>query len=112
MAIIYGPDLYQWSFNNNYQNKKQKESKLQYSVDYGFNNKKKDEIETLILSDFNLQYSNHFDFFNSYNNDNVLDESKLRFSAGIFPYYENIHLLLDDSSTYDDFFFKLHKLNV
>lgn len=112
MAIIYGPDLYQWSFNNNYQNKKQKESKLQYSVDYGFNNKKKDEIETLILSDFNLQYSNHFNFFNSYNNDNVLDESKLHFSAGIFPYYENIHLLLDDSSTYDDFVSKLQNLNV
>ena len=45
MAIIYGPELYQWSFNNNFKNdNKQKESKLHYSVDYGFNNKK-DEIK-------------------------------------------------------------------
>ena len=112
MAIIYGPELYQWSFNNNFKNdNNQKETKLHYSVDYGFNNKK-DEIETIVVSDFTLHYSNHFDFFNSYSNENVLDESKLHFSTGIFPYYENIHLLLDEFSTYDDFVSKIENPNV
>ena len=107
MTIIYGPDLYQWSFNNNYRNKK--DIKFSYSEDFFFNNlleKKADELQ-----DFKLNFSDSFEFVNLFNEQYVLKDEKLYFSKGIFPYYENMNLLTGDS-TYADFVDKLQNLNV
>lgn len=107
MTIIYGPDLYQWSFNNNYQNKK--DVNFSYSEDFFFNSlleKKVDESP-----DFKLNFSDSFEFINLYNNQHVLKDEKLYFSKGIFPYYENLNLLIGDS-TYADFVDKLQNLNI
>lgn len=107
MTIIYGPDLYQWSFNNNYRNKK--DINFSYSEDFFFNNlleKKVDEFQ-----DFKLNFSDSFEFVNLFNEQYVLKDEKLYFSKGIFPYYENMNLLTGDS-TYADFVDKLQNLNV
>ncbi len=107
MTIIYGPDLYQWSFNNNYQNKK--DMKFSYSEDFFFNNLLEKKIDE--SHDFNLIFSDSFEFINLYNNQHILKDEKLYFSKGIFPYYENLNLLTGDS-TYADFVGKLQNLNV
>ena len=122
MAIIYGSDDYTWSFNNNYvpskpefnlatsseyfslyNNLKNSKSKLIVFSDFSnFDNSEKTDLQSIIGNDSrNLFFCEPFNFTNLISTNTSIPASKVHFSTGLFPYYENINLLLEPS-TYAD----------
>ena len=119
MSISYGEDKYTWSFNNNYTAGK-KEFNLAVSKDFFslYNNLINDRSKHIKFSDFiyfdiqdqvdeqlktrNIVFSESIDFTNLMIKNSNISQDKVHFSKGLFPYYENINLLLE-SSTYEDF---------
>lgn len=127
MSISYGEDKYIWSFSNNYTAGK-KEFKLAVSKDFFslYNNLINNKSKNIKFSDFNvfdiqeqieeqyqtrnIVFSEFIDFTNLVVKNSNISQDKVHFSKGLFPYYENINLLLGPS-TYEDFTLVLNNPN-
>ncbi len=98
MSIIFGTDDYKWSFNNNYKNRK---FERLYFSNFSIFDSGKYSDEILSSPKINVKYSDFVNFSNLGKLKKSLNTDNLKFSKGLFPYYDNINLLIGES-TYTD----------
>ena len=100
------------SFNNNFKpvvlpNLKYSELQTNFVSNYVVN-----QFQEIKIPTQSIKFSDITNFNSLVNGKSVVDASKLKYSTGLYPYYDRLDILLDENSTYDDINEVLENINV